>query len=106
MSNNNVQITGHVGQDPSITEFESGTTVTKFSVAVKNYKDGDKPLWIEVQAWNDLGSRAAEFIKKGREVVINGRLDYQEFTDSTGAKVKKHLVNMTTFHLCGKKPDA
>jgi single-stranded DNA-binding protein len=41
MSNNNVQITGHVGQDPTTTEFESGATVTKFSVAVKNYKDGE-----------------------------------------------------------------
>ncbi len=105
--NNSITIVGHVGQKPTTKIFESGKKVVKFSVAVRDYSTAKKDpqtMWIDVQAWNGLGDRAAAHITKGREVVVQGRLAIDEYIDQEGRKVKKPVINLTGFHLCSKKP--
>lgn len=104
--NNFISIVGYTGQDPVAKRFPSGKTVVKFSMAVRDYsnsKTQTPPLWIDVQAWNGLGDRVSEHITKGREVVIQGRLALDHYTDKDGRDVTKPVINLVSFHLCGKK---
>ncbi|MFA6555271.1 MAG: single-stranded DNA-binding protein [Candidatus Obscuribacterales bacterium] len=109
--NNSITIVGRVGQAPSSVSFgDTGNTVVKFSVAVKEFSsktEEEKTMWLDVDAWNGLGERAIKTITKGREIVINGRLALSNYTkEVNGVKVQltKPVINLTSFHLCGKKP--
>ena len=105
--NNSINVIGHVGQAPKTKEFTTGNKVVRFSLAVKEYSNGkEEPqtMWIDVQAWNGLGERAAAHITKGRELAVQGRLAIEEYNDRDGNKVRKPVINMTGFHLCGPKP--
>ncbi len=101
--NNTISIIGNVGQDPNVKEFESGKKVANFSVAVKDYsaKD-DKPMWLEVEAWNELADRVLKILSKGREVAVTGRLSIDTYTQN-GTAVTKPVVIMSGFHACGKQ---
>ncbi len=100
--NNTITIIGHVGKAPEILTFSSGKTMAKFSVAVNN---GDnKTLWFAVQAWNEMSERVVDNITKGREVLIQGRLGLETYKTKKGESAAALTIRMTSFHLCGKKP--
>lgn len=109
--NNTITIVGHVGQKPQTVSFgDTGNRVVKFSVAVKEFSsnsDEEKTLWLDVDAWNGLGERVLKTITKGREVVVNGRLAISTYTkeeDGIKKQITKPVIKLTSFHLCGKKP--
>ncbi len=100
--NNSITIIGHVGNAPQLLTFSSGKTMAKFSVAVN---DGDKQtLWFTVQAWNESSKRVLETITKGREVLIQGRLGLDVYKTKKGEPGAALIIKMTSFNLCGKKP--
>lgn len=100
--NNSITIIGHVGNAPELLTFSSGKKMAKFSVAVK---DGDnRTLWFTVQAWNESSKRVLETITKGREVLIQGRLGLDLYKNKKGEAGAALIIKMTSFHLCGKKP--
>jgi len=109
--NNSVTLIGHVGQNPKALNFAaSDKKLVKFSLAVKEFSssDEDRTLWIDVEAWNDLGKRVLDHITKGREVAIQGRLCLTSYTKSEEGKtveVTKPIIKLTSFHLLGKKPE-
>lgn len=110
--NNTITIVGHVGQSPSLKSFGTGNKVAKFSVAVKQYSsntDVERTLWIDVDAWNALADRVLKTITKGREIVVNGRLDvstYAQEANGVKSQITKPVIKLTSFHLCGKKPQS
>lgn len=111
--NNLIALIGHVGQAPHSVSFEdTGNKVAKFSLAVKEFSsntDEEKTLWIDVDAWNGLGERVLSTVTKGREIAVQGRLTLATFTkevDGVKVQVTKPVINLTSFHLCGKKPVA
>ena len=111
--NNQINLVGHVGQNPHSVSFsDTGNKVVKFSIAVKMYSsksDEQKTLWFDVDAWNGLGDRVLELVTKGRELVLSGRLDISSYTkDINGEKVQftKPVVKLASFHLCGPRPKA
>lgn len=111
--NNSVTLIGHIGQDPRSKTFaDTGNKVVKFSLAVKEYSpnsDVQKTLWLDVDSWNGLADRVEKTITKGREVVIYGRLSISTFSrDVEGVTVQtsKPVIKLSSFHLCGRKPDS
>jgi len=104
--NNQITVIGYIGNAPVPKQFDSGSRVVEFSVAVREYSDPneDKTLWLDVQAWNGIGDRVTKTITKGREVLINGRLTVQSFKRNDGTEVIKPVIKLNSFHLCGKKP--
>lgn len=111
--NNSITVVGHVGQAPHTKTFgDTGNKVVKFSVAVKEYSsnsDEEKTMWFDVDAWNGLGERVLKTITKGREVVLNGRLAMSTYTkeiDGTPVQVTKPIIKLSSFHLCGPKPQS
>ena len=87
---NKVQLIGRLGQDPDIKTLESGKKVAHFTMATnENYKsaDGTKTeatTWHSIVAWNGLAELASKYLKKGREVCIEGRISYRSYTDKNG----------------------
>jgi len=75
-----ITIVGHLGRDPEIRYVPSGDPVTNFSVAVnENWtnKDGEKQernVWYRISAWRRLAEVCNEYLSKGRQVLVKGRL--------------------------------
>ena len=80
MSYHTVVIVGYVGRDPEMRYLPSGQTVTDFSVATSrkySNSDGqqvDETCWFRVTAWGKLAEIVNEYLKKGRLVLVEGRL--------------------------------
>jgi len=110
---NQVNFIGRVGQNPTSTTFtDTDNKVAKFSLAVADYSsktDNPEPMWIDVESWNGLADRVLKTITEGREVAISGRLSISKYTkEVNGVKVqmKRPVVKLSSFHLCGKKPQS
>ena len=109
---NLITLSGIVGADPTLVTFvESDNRVAKFSIAVKDYsskQENPEPMWIDVNAWNGLGDRIMNLIKKGRKVNIHGRLaisQYEKEINGVKVKMKKPVVKLSEFELTDKKPN-
>ncbi len=92
MSLNKAMIIGNLGRDPEMRYTPSGQPVTQFTVAVnRNYKDGqgewqEETEWFRVVAWGPLAERTAEYLRKGRKVYVEGRLQTRQWEDQSGQK--------------------
>lgn len=109
--NNQLTVVGRVGSVPRAVNFaDTGNKVVKFSLGVKDYTSKsktDETLWIEVDAWNGLGDRVMDYVTKGRELLLCGRLAINKYTteiDGRAFEVHKPVLKLTSFHLCGAKP--
>ena len=92
MSLNKAMIIGNLGRDPEMRYTPSGQAVTQFTVAVnRNYKDHDgnwqeETEWFRVVAWGPQAERAAEYLRKGNKVYVEGRLQTRQWEDQAGQK--------------------
>lgn len=104
---NSVVILGRAGQDPEMKYFESGKVKTSFSVAVNRWtKEGDKTDWFNIELWDKKAEIAGEYVKKGRLVAIEGRLDISSWTDNEGNKRERYFVRGNDLRLIGGKSDS
>ena len=65
-------------------------------------------MWINVDAWNNLADRVMKCMTVGREVVLYGKLviaDYNKDVNGVSVKMRAPSIKLTSFHLCGKKPE-
>lgn len=87
---NRVQLIGNLGQDPEIKTLESGKKVVRFTLATnESFKNSEgqkveETTWHNVVAWNGLAETASRFLKKGREVAVEGKLVYRSYEDKKG----------------------
>ncbi|MBM4334427.1 MAG: single-stranded DNA-binding protein [Deltaproteobacteria bacterium] len=89
---NKVIIVGNVGRDPELRTTQGGQNVSTFSVATnERFKDKsgewqDRTEWHRVVAWGRLAEICGEYLKKGRQVYIEGRLQTRDWEDKDGHK--------------------
>lgn len=82
---NKVILVGNLGNDPDVKYTQGGQTVTTISLATtRAWKDRDgnlqeKTEWHRVKLWGKLGDIAGEYLRKGRQVYIEGRLEYGSY---------------------------
>lgn len=87
---NHVQLIGNVGQEPTITNLESGKKVARFSLATnEHYKNskGEKQTdtnWHTVVAWGKTAEIIEKFVTKGKEIGITGKLKTRTYTTDDG----------------------
>lgn len=87
---NKVQLIGRLGQDPEIKTLDSGKKVAHFTMATnETYKSADgskteETTWHSIVAWNGLAELTSKYLKRGREVCIEGRINYRSYTDKNG----------------------
>ena len=89
---NKVQIIGHLGKEPEMRYTPSGKPVTTFTVAVSrswNTVDGERhneTEWFNVVAWGNLAEICKQYLTKGQQVYIEGRLQTRRWEDKEGGK--------------------
>jgi len=89
---NKVQLIGNLGNNPEITDFDSGKKLAKFSIATnENYKNskGEKitnTQWHTIIAWNKTAEIIENYLEKGSEVAIEGKLINRSYNTKEGEK--------------------
>ncbi|MCK9616570.1 MAG: single-stranded DNA-binding protein [Lentimicrobiaceae bacterium] len=87
---NRVQLIGRLGQDPEVKTLEQGMKVARFSIATSDSykgKDGNKiteTQWHHLVVWGKLTEVCEKYLKKGKEIAIEGRLTYRTWNDKEG----------------------
>ena len=92
MSLNKVLVIGHLGQDPEIRYTPAGMPVVNLSVATdeayrdKEGKRQERTQWHRVVVIGKFALTCREYLKKGREIFVEGRLQYREWENNGGNK--------------------
>lgn len=92
---NRVTLLGHLGKDPELKYTPSGQAVTKFSMATserwkdKNGEWQDRTEWHNIVLWAKMAETANQYLSKGSQVFIEGRLQTRSWDDKEG---KKHYM--------------
>jgi len=106
---NHVQLIGNVGQEPTITNLESGKKVARFSLATNEYyKDakGEKQTdtnWHTVVAWGKTAEIIEKFVVKGKELGVSGKLKTRTYTTDDGNERYVTEVEANEILLLGTK---
>lgn len=111
MSNglNSVHLVGNLGQDPEVRFTQSGTAVCNLRLAIsQRVKEGteykDVTEWVSVVVFGKTAENAGQFLKKGRQVFINGRMQTRKYTDKNGVeKYSTEVVANEVLFLGGDK---
>ncbi|MCO6501416.1 MAG: single-stranded DNA-binding protein [Vicingus serpentipes] len=98
---NKVQLIGNLGNNPEIINLDSGKKIAKFSVATnESYKNakGEKvedTQWHNLVAWGKTAEIIENYLKKGQEIAVEGRLTHRSYDDKDGNKryVSEIVVN-------------
>lgn len=100
-----VVIMGRLGKEPEMKYTASGTAVTTFSVAVgSKYKDVEETEWFNVVLWDKVAETAAQYLTKGREVLIQGSLKTRSWAGQDGVKQYRTELIGRTVQFVGNKP--
>jgi single-strand DNA-binding protein len=101
---NKVMLIGNLGKDPELRYTPSGVAVATFSVATnESWKDQDgntqeRTEWHNIVAWRKLAEICGEYLKKGKKVYIEGRIQTRSYDDkNTGAK--KYITEIVADNL-------
>ena len=87
---NSIQLIGRLGQDPVHKQFDGGHLLTTFSLATsESYTSSEgkritDTQWHQVIVWGKLAQVAADYLTKGREVLVEGKLVYRRYEDKQG----------------------
>ncbi len=87
---NKIMIIGNLGGDPEMRYTANGNAVSNFSVATnRQYTTGDgerreETEWFRVVTWNRLAEICSQYLSKGRQVYVEGRLQTRSWEDTSG----------------------
>ena len=110
MSFNKVILVGNVGKDPEIRRFENNIKAS-FSLATSETytpRGGEKVTqteWHNIVAWRRLAELSENYIRKGSQILVEGKLRYRSYDDRDGNKRYIVEVEADAIQLLGHKPD-
>ncbi len=108
---NKITIVGYLGRDPEIRYTPAGDAVCSFSVATTEKKGGqggegqDVTTWFRITTWRRQAEVANQYLSKGKQVYIEGRLRTNEYTDRDGNKRTSLEVTATDMQFLGGPRD-
>ena len=111
MSFNKIIICGNLGRDPELRYTAQGTPVCSFSMATnerrkdRNGEMQDHTTWFRITLWNRLAETASQYLQKGRQVYIEGRLRVEEYVDRDGKPRHSLEVFATDMQFIGSRGD-
>lgn len=106
---NSVQLIGRLGKDPEVKSLTSGKSMTTFSIATTDvYKnsEGEKvedTQWHNIVTWGRKAEIAAEYLKKGQEVAVEGKLVHRNYETNAGEKRYITEINANELVMMGGK---
>lgn len=97
---NVVILCGRIGNDISIKYFDSGAAKVEINLAVDNYKNKEKKtLWVKAVFWGTLAETVHNYCKKGDQILINGRLEKDTWTQKDGTNASMIYVSVIALDL-------
>ena len=108
---NKVLLIGNLGQDPEMTYTQGGTAKAQLSIATQEKwkdKDGEakeKTEWHRVIVWGKLAEICGQYLSKGRQVFIEGRLQTRQWEDREGNKKYTTEIIASGMQMLGSKRD-
>jgi single-strand DNA-binding protein len=102
---NKVLLTGRLTRDPEMRSLASGKTVTAFNVATNEYAGGkEKSEYHAVVTWDKLAQVCGQYLGKGQQVAIDGRLQTRSWDDDQGKRHwKTEVVASSVEMLSGRR---
>ena len=100
---NKVMIIGNLGQDPDVRNTNSGNKVANLRVAVserrkdRNGEWGDATEWVGVVCFGKTAENVGEYLTKGRQVYVEGRLQTRQWEDREGNK--RYTTEVVAFNV-------
>ena len=109
---NKVIIVGNLGRDPEIKYTQSNVPVANFSVATsESWKDKatgewqEKTEWHRIVAWRHLAERAEKYLRKGKQVYIEGKIETRKWQGQDGQDRYTTEIVAREMQLLGRRDD-
>ena len=104
---NSVVLMGRLTAEPELRSTTSGTSVTRFTIAVNRYsKDGEnKADFINVTAWRKTAEFVSKYFRKGSMIAVEGSIQTDTYTDREGNKRYSFKVVANNVSFCGSKAE-
>lgn len=109
---NKVILAGNLARDIEIRYLQSGTAVASTAIATnRKFKatDGtmkDETMFIDITFWGRTAEIANQYLRKGSQVLVEGRLTLEQWTAQDGSKRSKHQVAVESLQMLGGKDSA
>ncbi len=110
---NRVMLIGYVGRDAEVRYTNSGQAVANFSLATSEVfggRDGgerqERTEWHNIVIWARQAEIAGQYVKKGRQLYVEGRLQTRDWVDPQGVKHYKTEIVARSFQLLGRRDDS
>ena len=103
---NKVLLTGRLTRDPELRSLASGSSVATFAVATNEYRGNGKERadYHNVVVWDRLAAVCGQYLGKGQQVAIEGRLQTRQWDDDRGARHwKTEVVAISVEMLSGRR---
>lgn len=108
---NKVILLGRLGQDPEMRYAPSGTAIATFSLATNSRQKSNEGEWVDKTEWHNIlafgktAEVAGEYLKKGKQLYVEGRLQTSSWEDQQGQKRYKTEIVVSELQMIGPKGD-
>ncbi|MES2798389.1 MAG: single-stranded DNA-binding protein [Bacteroidota bacterium] len=109
---NKVSLIGRLGANPEVTTFENGRKLSRLTLATREtFKDKEgvwkeNTTWHNVNAWGKTAERMEKALEKGQEILLEGKIVYQNYETKTGEKRMSTVIEASEFLLITPKKEA
>ena len=105
---NKIIVIGNLGRDPEMRYTPAGQSVTSFSVAssrrftTSSGEQREETDWFNVSAWGRLAELCNQYLTKGRQVYVEGRLHLRSYQDREGQTRFSNDISLTDVQFLGR----
>jgi len=109
---NKAQIIGNLGKDPELRTTQGGTSVCNFSIATTDKYKNKEGEWVEntewhnVVVWGKLADICSQYLHKGKQVYIEGKIQTRSWDDQDGNKKYMTEIVASEMKMLGQKGDS
>lgn len=111
MSVNKVILIGNVGKDPDVKYFDNGSVVANFTLATteRGYTAAngtqipDRTEWHNIVCWRGLAKVAEQFVKRGTQIYVEGKIRSRTYDDANGVKRYVNEIYADNLELLGSR---
>lgn len=106
---NSVQLIGNLGMDPEVKEVSNGSKMARFSLATSetyHKQNGEKVTdtqWHNLIIWGKLADVAEKYLKKGKQIAVEGKLETTSYDDKNGNRRYYTQIKVNDLVLLGKE---
>lgn len=98
-------IVGNIGRDAELRYTPQGIAVCQFSVAVSE-RGNEDTTWYKCSLWRERGEKLHEWLKKGKQVYVEGKLKFEAYMDKEGKPQAAPVIDVNVIELLGGRAES